>query len=220
MLKVRILLLGLFCLLWFNSPAHAFVIINEFLADPPSGVAGDANRDLTASTSQDEFVELFNSGNDTVDISGWGLADNYKPRHVFDAGTTLLPQSLIVVFGGGDPQDIPSRWQTASTGGLGLNNSGDSIIITDAAGQVVDRVDYGSEANADQSLTRAPQGVAGAEFILHTELPGAEGALFSPGEMPGVSADRPVTATVPEPLSVLTLGLGLVPALVSKRKRM
>ena len=38
------------------------VVINEVLADPPSGDRGDANRDGIQNTYGDEFVEILNTG--------------------------------------------------------------------------------------------------------------------------------------------------------------
>ncbi len=214
MFKGKLLCLFVFlAVLNFASPAGAFVVINEFLADPPAGLAGDANGDQTGSSSQDEFVELFNGGEAAVDLSGWTLADNTKIRHVFSSGTVILPNSVLVVFGGGDPAFSDFVWQIASSGGLGLNNTGDSIILADAAGVVVDFVVYAQEANADQSLVRFPEGSPDAEFVQHTSLPGAGSMPFSPGVLFFSPASGP---SVPEPLSILGLGWGFVVALASK----
>ncbi|HOY09653.1 MAG TPA: PEP-CTERM sorting domain-containing protein [Candidatus Omnitrophota bacterium] len=215
MFKRKLLCLGVFvAALNFASPAGAFIVINEFLADPPAGLAGDANGDQIGSTSQDEFVELFNGGAAVVDVSGWTLADNTKIRHIFANGTVILPNNVFVVFGGGAPVFDTFSWQVASSGGLGLNNTGDSLFLADAAGSVVDWVEYAAEANANQSLVRSPEGIPGAEFIRHTNLPGANSRLFSPGFL---VAPPMGSASVPEPLSILGLGWGLGFAAAFKR---
>ena len=74
---IGIVILGM---LFFHKifGADSDVVINEVLADPPSGDAGDANRDGTRNTNEDEFVEILNTGSDTVDIGGWQLTDNSK----------------------------------------------------------------------------------------------------------------------------------------------
>ena len=199
----------------FTSPAGAFVIINEFLADPPVGLAGDANGDTIGSSSQDEFVELFNEGAGAVDLSGWTLSDNYKVRHIFADGTIIFPGGVFVVFGGGAPAAEEFAWQVASSGGLGLNNTGDSVILADSGGIIADFLDYGDEANADQSLTRFPEGTPDAPFVRHTDLAGAEGQRFSPGFL--VSAPGG-SASVPEPLSVWGLGWGILSGAALRRK--
>lgn len=215
MFKRKLLCLWVFmAALNLASPAGAFIVINEFLADPPAGLAGDANGDQTGSSSGDEFIELFNGGESAVDLSGWTLSDNTKIRHIFANDTVILPNDVFVVFGGGAPVFDTFSWQVASSGGLGLNNTGDSLLLADAAGSVVDWVEYAGEANANQSLVRFPEGILGAEFIRHTNLPGANSRLFSPG----FRVTPPMGgASVPEPLSILGLGWGLGFAAAFKR---
>ncbi len=85
-----------------KPPPTLTVIINEVLADPPSGTPGDANGDGTRSSSQDEFVELANVSSDPVDISGWMLGDDEAVNFTFPDGYVMAPRSFLVVFGGGD----------------------------------------------------------------------------------------------------------------------
>lgn len=218
--------LALGAVLCAASPAGAGVVINEILADPPTGLAGDANQDGTGSSTQDEFVELFNLGVDPVDLSGWVLSDAVNPRHTFAEGALLGPQEALVVFGGGSPNLAGVNWQTASSGGLSLNNSGDTVTLRNAQGDVVDQVTYDALANADQSIVRSPEGV-GQTWMRHLDLEGVDGESFSPGFLihppetkpnpdpvgiPGAGA-----AAVPEPLTVLSLGAGL--PFVLRRRR-
>ena len=191
-----------------------FIVINEILADPASGIAGDANNDGTGSSSQDEFIELFNSSDESVNISGWQIADALRTRHVFEHNSFISPYSYFVVFGGGDPFLPDVNWQTASTGSLGLNNRGDTVSLFDIDSFLIDEVVYGRLGGEDQSLTRVND-----EFVLHQEVDEINELLFSPGrsaiaqeiveqttpvEMDGVTQ----TSTVPEPLSLLTFGIG------------
>lgn len=162
------------------SGAEASVIINEIFADPPSGLIGDANLDGVRSSSGDEFVEILNLGASEVDISNWFLTDNVSTRHVFPSGTVINPYTFFVVFGGGDPMFPGNHWQTASSGSLGLNNSGDTVSIFNSESQLIDQVVYGSIGGQDQSINLSPDGV-GLEFFLHSTLEQAQGTLFSPG---------------------------------------
>jgi len=165
-------------LMMVPSRVQAFILINEILADPASGMAGDANRDGVRSGSADEFVELVNSDGVGVDISGWWLSDAVSKRHVFPSATEIGAYGFLVVFGGGAPSIADIQWQTASSGGLGLNNSGDTVSVFDADGVLIDRVVYGRLAGHDQSITRAPDG-EDVDFVMHSE--GASDVLFSPG---------------------------------------
>ncbi len=71
-----------------------------------------------------------------------------------------------MIFGGGNPQGFFNAVK-ASTGLLSLINTSDSVFLRNAAGTVVGSVQYGNEANQDQSLTRFPEGGA---FQLHGSI--------------------------------------------------
>lgn len=163
------------------------LVINEYLADPPAGDAGDANGDGTRSSSQDEFVEILNRSAEPIDISGYKLFDADDVRHVFAPGTIIPAFEVAVVFGGGTPTGAFGNAAEnhlvvkASTGGLSLNNGGDSIILQDAQGHVLQQITFGSkEGGASQSLNRDPDG-DGSTFTLHTIVAADPNRLFSPG---------------------------------------
>jgi hypothetical protein len=157
------------------------VVINEILADPAGDLSGDANGDGIRDGADDEFVEIINTTDHAVDISGWSLGDGLRVRHVFSNGTLLQSGCGVVVFGGGEPTGTFGNCvvQIASKGSLGLNNSGDSVTLFDVRNRVIDTYTYGSEAGNNQSITRYPDIVG--EFIEHSEAAGSAGALFSPG---------------------------------------
>lgn len=157
------------------------LVINEFLADPPNDNSGDANQDGVRDADDDEFVEIVNSSGSTVDISGWTINVNLNVKHIFPPNTVLKDGCGIVIFGGGTPTDNFGDCivQVASSDSLGLSNTG--AIITLYNGEVViDSYTYSSGADQDQSLTRVPD-VTGLSFYLHSEAPGSDGAIFSPG---------------------------------------
>lgn len=54
-----------------QSPQAVMLVINEYMASPPAGIAGDANGDGTRSATQDEFVELVNSDTAPLNIGGF-----------------------------------------------------------------------------------------------------------------------------------------------------
>jgi len=157
------------------------VVINELHADPASGSSGDANNDGIRDGSEDEFVEIVNTGAGPLDISGWTLADGFSVRHTFPAGSVIQSQCAIVVFGGGVPMGEFGRAtvQTASGGSLGLNNGGDTVTLNGGVEDIVS-VGYGGEGGDNQSLTLDPD-VTGSTLIKHTSAAGADGALYSPG---------------------------------------
>ncbi|HEX2163429.1 MAG TPA: lamin tail domain-containing protein, partial [Thermoanaerobaculia bacterium] len=164
-----------------NLPA---VVIHEIHADPHSS-QGDANGDGTVSSFHDEFVELANTTWAEIDLSGWTLSDAVGVRHVFANGTVLPPREAVVVFSGGSPSGAFGNAGaaglvfTASTGQLGLNNTGDTLTLADDASATVQSVTYGSSAGNDQSLTRSPD-LTNAPIVGHVAA-SATGARYSPG---------------------------------------
>ncbi len=159
-------------------PAGPQVIINEVFASPKAGT-GDANGDGTVSATDDEFVELVNVSSKEIDLTGWTLADSVMTRYAFPAGTKLGAGKSLVVFAGGVQASFPSfggaQVFLASQNKLGLNNTGDQVVLTGRSGDVVDQMSYGSEGGGGKSLVRATDGDAKAAFVLHG------GAGFSPG---------------------------------------
>jgi endonuclease/exonuclease/phosphatase family metal-dependent hydrolase len=142
----------------------AQVIINEIRANEPgSDTAG-------------EFVEIVNIGGTAANIGGWTVSDGTAVRHTFAAGTMLNPGKAIVVFAGASA--IPaglSNAVTASSGGLSLNNSSDTVTVRDSGGAVRNSFAYTSAlAGTDGvSMNRNPDGTAGA-FVLHTSISSAQ----------------------------------------------
>ncbi|HWU86540.1 MAG TPA: lamin tail domain-containing protein, partial [Kofleriaceae bacterium] len=143
-----------------SAGGTAQVILNEILANEPgSNTAGEA-------------VELVNIGSAAADLSGWTLSDALQVRHTFPAGTTLQPGKAIVVFGG--TSAIPAGLTNAvaaSTGGLSLNNTTDTVTLKDASAAVKDSFSYSSSlAGTDGvSMNRNPDASTGG-FVLHTAI--------------------------------------------------
>ena len=163
------------------------LVINEYLADPADNLAGDANGDGTRSSSADEFVEILNRSAEPYDITGFKLSDADSVRHVFAAGTVVPPFEAVVVFGGGSPTGSFGNGTEnqlvfkASTGGLSLNNGGDTLRLQDPLGRIVQEVKFGAgEGGAGQSINRDPDGDGGT-FTLHTIVAADGSRLFSPG---------------------------------------
>jgi ribosomal protein L35AE/L33A len=172
------------------------VVINEVLADPPD-TDGDANRDGTRDSADDEFIELVNSTGSAVNIAGWTIktrpltSATETTRHTFAAGTSLPAGEAIVVFGGGGPGVDSSNAafacaqvvKASAASGLSLTNGGLTIIVHDSSGNIVTQFTYGGSTglsgDQNQSLTRSPDITGG--FVLHTAAVGAAGRRFSPG---------------------------------------
>ncbi|MFK7954222.1 MAG: lamin tail domain-containing protein [Ekhidna sp.] len=168
------------------------LVVNEIHADPDATL-GDANGDGSVDTGDDEFFEIVNTGDASVEISDWVMADGTSDRHVFTNPTVLAPNEAIVVFGGGTPTGSfgGALTQTSSTGNLSLNNSGDDIILRGSEGTEVLNVTYGSSAGDNQSITLNPD-LTGT-FERHSTADTDDSSLFSPGTRIDGSSFVPIT---------------------------
>ncbi|MEM1228086.1 MAG: lamin tail domain-containing protein [Planctomycetota bacterium] len=153
-----------------NDSLNHSVAINEILFDP--GTQLDANHSGVVNAGDDEFVEILNTGDDPIDISGWVVNDATGTRHTFDPGTVLAAGQAIVVLGGFDDIDSEnpttlqeqidlgnfgnSLVQIAATG-LQLGNGGDTVTLSDGA-QIIDTYTYLAGEVNDESLARDPDG--------------------------------------------------------------
>lgn len=180
--------------LTIDGSALRDIVINEILADPPDGLAGDANHDGIRDTADDEFIELVNSTTRDLDLSGYELQTRSLTsttdtlRHRFAPNTLLPAGTALIIFGGGSPDNGNPAFGgaqvvTASRGGLSLTNSGAVVTLRNATGEIVTSVAYGStlglRGDLNQSLTRTPE-VTGT-LSLHSTAPGSENRNFSPG---------------------------------------
>jgi hypothetical protein len=157
-------------------PVGAILLINEILADP--GAVIDANADGVIDSTDDEFVEIINIGDEPIDLSGATFSDFISVRLTLPAGTALEPGGVLVIFGGGQPDPATFAGVTTATGNgsLFLNNGGDVITLAAADGTVLAQANF--DDSDDHSLNRATDLDPSAPFVDHGQL---SGTLASPG---------------------------------------
>ncbi|MDD5087654.1 MAG: lamin tail domain-containing protein [bacterium] len=128
-----------------------WVVINEIMYQPEP--------------QRSEWIELVNAGSVSWNLDGWQIGDGtslVNPSQRFTLPSImLLPSEYALVasdstvFFENVPSSVPVMiWPT---GTLTLNNAGDSLVLFDAHGQLVDRVDYRpswGDADAGVSLER------------------------------------------------------------------
>jgi hypothetical protein len=148
--------------LFLDAPAvPCEVLLNEILAGPTQ----DWNGDGTVSSRDDEWLEVFNAGTASADMSAFLMSDaDSTLRYQF--GGMLLPGERVLVFGSQAVQ-----WQRDngfSIAGLSLNNSGDTVRLWRVmAGDtvMVDAYLYKShETSGDRASGREPDGGPWALF--------------------------------------------------------
>lgn len=128
------------------------VVINEFLPDPEGDDEGKK--------PEGEWVELYNAGEDEVDVDGWMIYDSDDDHELvissdnIDGDSTVIkPKKFLVVYRDGD-------------GDFALNNSGgDAVRLYDgkisAGGNLIDSYVYGGKASKGKSFARIKDGSDG-----------------------------------------------------------
>src|SRR6185437_9522675 len=135
------------------------------------------------------------TSNESISLTGWTIrtratgSTTENTRFTFAGGTSLPAGEAIVVFGGGnfDPTDsvfgCAQVVKAITSSGLSLTNSGLTILVRDAAGNLITQLSYGGstgiEGDNNQSLTRSPDVTGG--LVQHTAAIGANGRAYSPG---------------------------------------
>ncbi len=192
--RVAVLALALASL---APPARAGVVINEVLYHPP-----DDRDDL-------QFVELHNTGDQAVNLSGWRLKGAV---YTFPAGSSIAAGGYVVV--GKDPKAFKTHFGTDAVGPFQgrLSHGGELIELVDAAGKMVDRVKYRTRApwpvapdGYGASLERICPTAAGDDPENWAPSPprgGPEWAAGTPGRKNTNYSPRPlpvVTSVTPTP---------------------
>ncbi len=91
-------------------------------------------------TSPEEFVELHNKGDASVDVSGWFFSDGISWKA--PPGTVIPPGGYLVVAQ--NPGVLRSLYGVEAKGPYvgRLDNEGERLVLRNAAGAVEDEVDY------------------------------------------------------------------------------
>lgn len=141
----------LFILLNLTPRIHAAepgtIQINEIMYHP------------TQPDSTNEWIELYNPTQDTIDLTGWTIADHTEtdtitPDPTHGTGTAILPPNTYALLTDLDTTvyDIMTIPETAlrlsvddKTIGNGLGNTKDSLALADTDGTIIDCVEYGED---------------------------------------------------------------------------
>ncbi|MFN8490723.1 MAG: lamin tail domain-containing protein [Caldilineaceae bacterium] len=182
-----------------GAPAH--ILISEFLADPKA-----------VSDSNGEWIELYNTGSDAVNLRGWTLADLGSDQHVIQADVVIAPGQYLVLGRNGDSPSNGGVTVDYVYTGMNLANQQDEIILRAPDGSEADRVVWGGDSalkvKAGASLQRTTwespptwetsqtpwPGSAGDAGTPHTSYVAPPGGTVTPTP-PSVNGWVPVTTT-------------------------
>lgn len=122
------------------------VVINEFMASNDSTVADPDGE-------YDDWIELYNKGAVTIDLSGYFLSDDPTDLMLWTipSGTRIAADGYLIIWADDDSA------QTGLHANFKLSASGETIYLSDPAGTIVDQVTYGEQVT-DSTLGRFPNG--------------------------------------------------------------
>ncbi len=119
--------------------------------------------DTTGTDSVEEYVELYNTGTVSIDISGWTLTDNYS-SFTIPANTIVEGQSTVIVAA--DAAGFNALFgftPDVSGSSLALSNSGDEVTLKNTSAAEIDFVAWENYvsgwsvyANTSNSIERNP----------------------------------------------------------------
>ncbi len=168
---------------------------------------------VASSSSSADWIEIVNTSDSAVDLSGWGLSDNAsRPRKwQFPSGTVIQAGEYMCVFASSDTSTEVNAELLASSAynvaDFNLSASGEySVVLAQSDGTIVDRV-YVPQQYRDISYGRL--GDSSDCLYLETMTPGSEnrsesylgraqtpefsvsGGLFTTGDVITVSISAP-----------------------------
>ncbi len=145
--------LGL-CVLFagFNGVHASEIIINEIMYHPGYGDVGSSG--YIAEDPLKEFVELKNTGTNTVNLAGWQI----KGAVSFAFTNTVIgPQAYLVVAADSDISRFKDSYKTQYPGVVQANvvggwsgtlgNNGQKLVLEDPTGKNIDEVFYANEGD-------------------------------------------------------------------------
>ena len=154
-------------------PAMGDLVLNEFMA---ADNASDTNCDGVTTGTGDEFIELVNVSTKTLDLTGVTVADSVVMRHTFGA-VELAPGEAVVVWNAGTPNCTGvDTFEVASSGQLGLNDTGDTIKVDLGTTSLISVTYPTQTTNVSSNLS---PDLTGTSYVLHNMMNMA--MAYSPG---------------------------------------
>lgn len=132
------------------------VVINEVMSANTNSVADQDDE-------YDDWIELFNTTNATIDLSRWILTDNPDnlDKYRIPRGTTIAANGYLIVWADEDGK------QQGLHANFKLSASGEPLILLDSIGQMVDSVEIPALQD-DVAYARQPNGIGSFVTQAHS----------------------------------------------------
>ncbi len=117
-----------------------FTATTSFCGAQNSIVINEIHYNPDVKTEHVEFVELYNAGTNAVDLTGWAFTSGIS--FTFSGGPVVQPNGYVVVAA--EPAAVKAKYGADALGPWvgSLDNSGETVVLANAQGQVEDEVDY------------------------------------------------------------------------------
>ncbi len=166
------------------------VVINELMIDP-SPVVG---------LPEAEFIELYNPTDKFFQLEDWAISDDDSPSASERFGAFILrPDSYVIICDDADESLFTGFGYVIAVSNLGaLTNSGDDVVLSDAAGSIIDALSYTdapSDGVAYEHINPLLPCQGTFNYAASTDeeggTPGAVNSVFddSPDEVPPTMVD-------------------------------
>ncbi len=113
--------------LFWPLPIHA--------AAPQSVIINEIAWAGSVDSATDEWLELYNTTTASIDLTGWTIDDDSGAQTYELTGTIASHQYYLL-----ESKDIVTSLPGDGTDSLSLSNAGDSLILKDAVGTIIDSV--------------------------------------------------------------------------------
>lgn len=161
------------------TSANSELVINELMATNSNTVA-DSEGDF------DDWVELFNLGTNSIDLSGYFLSDDGSnlTKWAFPTGTSIDGGSYLTIWA---DNDASQSSQTELHAEFKLSASGETLYLLNADTVLIDKIGFNTQTS-DQGFARVPNGIGA--FTQQNPTFGSNNDLATPIEAELASSAR------------------------------
>lgn len=146
-------ILFIFLFTFIHKYASSQVVINELLAS-------NLNTNKDEFNEANDWLELYNTADTSIDLSGWNLTDDINQLNQWSIppGTIISGKSFLLIWADKDLIQGPLH------ANFKLSAQGEMIVLSNN-GSIEDSITFGPQ-NTDISLGRSPDGSANLGFFV------------------------------------------------------
>ena len=172
-LFMKYFILFILLLLSYHKTTNAEVVINEihYNSEPNNAL--------------NEFIELHNTGNEPVDISGWFFSDGIS--YQFDEGTIINANDFLVVSENPERLEITLGANAVGPFSGSLSSSGEKVELKRRDGSVADTVEYRSKFPWPVGANGTGASMELINPVLDNDLGGSWRSSRVPGKLPEIT---------------------------------